>query len=194
MLSRTRLWGLSYPIPTGGSSISTPRIVRFSAIPPTNFTVRISFKSLTGLTSRKIESFTPSCLSGRIQNFVIEKRYIRKDGQLVWVRATANVIAEDAGRPTSIIGIVENIQDRKEAEAAVLRSREELGEFAHTVAHDLQAPLRGLLSYSQLLARQYRGKLDAEADELLRFIVDSARKHGAAIRALLRYAEAGEER
>jgi len=132
-------------------------------------------------------------LSGAIQNFVIEKRYIRKCGQFVWVRATATVMAEEAGRPTQIIGIVENIQDRKEAEAALLRSQEELGQFAHTVAHDLQTPLRGLLSYSQLLGRKYRGKLDSEADEMLQFILDSGRSMEQLIRALLRYAEVGEE-
>lgn len=132
-------------------------------------------------------------LSGAIQNFVIEKRYIRKSGQFVWVRATATVMAEEAGRPSQIIGIVENIQDRKEAEAALLRSQEELGQFAHTVAHDLQTPLRGLLSYSQLLGRKYRGKLDSEADEMLQFIVDSGRSMEQLIRALLRYAEVGEE-
>jgi PAS domain S-box-containing protein len=132
-------------------------------------------------------------LSGEIQNFVMEKRYIRKCGESVWVRTTATVMAEEAGRPTQFIAIVEDIQDRKEAEAALLRSREELGQFAHTVAHDLQTPLRGLLSYSQLLGRKYQGKLDAEADELLRFIVDSGRAMEQLIRALLRYAEVDEE-
>jgi PAS domain S-box-containing protein len=132
-------------------------------------------------------------LSGDIQYFVIEKRYIRKGGQTIWVRATANVIAQEAGSPTQIISIVEDIQDRKEAEAALLRSQEELGQFAHTVAHDLQTPLRGLLSYTQLLAKQYRGKLDDGADEFLGFIVDSARSMEQLIRTLLRYAEVGED-
>ncbi len=132
-------------------------------------------------------------LRGAIPNFVIEKRYIRKSGESVWVRATATVMAEEAGRPTQIIGIVENIQDRKEAEAALLRSQEELGQFAHTVAHDLQTPLRGLLSYSQLLGRKYQGQLDDDADQLLGFIVDSGRNMEQLIRALLHYAEVGEE-
>ncbi len=132
-------------------------------------------------------------LSGEIQNFKIEKRYIRKDGRSVWVRATATVIAREEGRPSQIIGIVENIQDRKEAETALLRSQEELGQFAHTVAHDLQTPLRGLLSYSQLLARRYGGRLEDEAQEFLTFIVDSARSMEQLIRALLRYAELDED-
>ncbi|MFL6450497.1 MAG: PAS domain S-box protein [Bryobacteraceae bacterium] len=132
-------------------------------------------------------------LSGAIQNFVIDKRYVRKDGQVVWVRATAKVMTEEAGQPVQIVGIVENIQDRKEAEAALMRSREELAQFAHTVAHDLQTPLRGLITYSQLLARRYGGSLDNAANEFLDFIVDGARNMENLIRALLRYAEVGDD-
>ncbi len=132
-------------------------------------------------------------LSGVIPSYVVEKRYVHKDGQLVWVRATATVIRSDGSQPLQVVGIIENIQERKEAEAALSRSREELASFAHTVAHDLQTPLRGIGAYSELLSKKYNGVLDETADEYLRFMIDGVRRMQNPIRALLRFAEVGGE-
>ena len=54
------------------------------------------------------------------------------------------------------------------------RSMDDLAEFAHVASHDLQAPLRTMRSYAQLLARRYQGKLDADADTFLTFMLDAA--------------------
>jgi PAS domain S-box-containing protein len=57
-------------------------------------------------------------LSGETPEYEYEKRYVRKDGSVVWARAKARAIRDDAGRPLRTVAVIQDITERKRAENA----------------------------------------------------------------------------
>jgi light-regulated signal transduction histidine kinase (bacteriophytochrome) len=72
--------------------------------------------------------------------------------------------------------------------AELARSNTDLQQFANVTAHDLQAPLRMVSNYLDLLAKNYQGQLDARADTYLAYAVDGATRMQQLIDDLLAYA------
>ena len=61
-------------------------------------------------------------LNGEIKTYTMEKRYVRKDGDLVWVDLTVSLVFDEAGQPEWFVAVVQDITDRKLAEKALKES------------------------------------------------------------------------
>jgi PAS domain S-box-containing protein len=65
-------------------------------------------------------------LSGEVNTYTMEKRYVRKSGDLVWVHLTVTLVRDDAGDPLWFVSIVEDISERKRMEAVLKENLEEI--------------------------------------------------------------------
>jgi PAS domain S-box-containing protein len=136
--------------------------------------IRITFQDITHPDDLEKDLGRYTQLQARqIPSYTLEKRYIRKDGTPIWVNLTVSIVWKDSGAFDYAIAVVEDISAKKHAEEALLhsqvalkeytlkleRSNQDLEHFATITSHDLQAPLRKVIMFSE-------GLKATEADSL----------------------------
>jgi len=87
-----------------------------------------------------------------------EKRYIRKDGSVIWGSTTVNLIRNNKGEATLYFAMIQDITARRKAETELIAAKEKAEEsdrlktaFLHNVSHEIRTPMNAILGFSSLL-------------------------------------------
>jgi PAS domain S-box-containing protein len=100
---------------------------------------------------------------GERNEYVLECRIVRTDGELRWIRSTGKIRKDESGQVSILHGIIEDITERKEAdiehqrlEAELQQSQkmEMLGQLAGGIAHDFNNVMAAILGNAELMIRK----------------------------------------
>jgi PAS domain S-box-containing protein len=136
-------------------------------------------------------------------------RHRKKDGTLIDVEVTshefqfgghqaklilANDITEQLRAEAQVCELNEELEERVRERTAELRAaNKELEAFSYSVSHDLRAPLRAIIGYSQFILEDYAVRLDAEGKRLLGVVCNEAQRMGQLIDDLLAFSRLGRQ-
>lgn len=148
-------------------------------------------------------------LAGKIPRYSTEKRYLRRDGSLMWVNITASLVRAADSQIKHRLVVIEDISARKAAELALRdltatldqrvkertaeleRSNRELDQFAYVASHDLKAPLRAIVNLAGWIAEDAGDQLPPPSQEHLEKLRGRALRMERLLDDLLTYSRVG---
>ncbi len=182
-------------------------LTHFGAVVQTNK----AFQDLLGYTENELIKFSVTDISapdqrsssiehmeqlnnGTINQFTINKQYIKKDGSLVWARTNVSAVRNPDGSILYQIALVEDITDEMEHEhmqkqlmSNLEKSNKDLSDFAHIVSHDLKSPLRSMDALINWLREDYAQAFDENAQETFDLLLGKVHKMDHLIEGILQY-------
>src|SRR6516162_9094641 len=126
-------------------------------------------------------------MRGETPAFGLDKRYLRKDGSLVWVELFVSLQRDAAGQPVYAIAVIQDITERKRLDDELRQAKEAAeaanrakDEFLANVSHEIRTPMNAIMGMTELALdtplnedqRQCLTTVKSAADNLLGIIND----------------------
>lgn len=110
------------------------------------------------------KSLTEQLVQGKITNFKLEKRFIRKDRQVIWGNLTATATYDEGGKFLFGLGMIEDISEQKRGEKTRLELERQRENFVRMTNHELRTPLTIITGYFDFLEKNIT-KIDSDRRE-----------------------------
>lgn len=185
--------------------VANPRLCEILGYPPEELTAR-TWSELTHPDDLAADlAQFERMLAGDIDGYEMDKRFVRKDGAVVFTTINVRCVRDERGQVKDVLATVHDITRHKQAEeawqtlsseleqrvaertAALEAANKELESFSYAVSHDLKAPLRGIDGYSRILLEDYRERLDEDGRRLLENVHRGVAQMHALIEDMLAY-------
>lgn len=158
--------------------------------------------------NRSLEGEYQKLISGDLSSFTTEKKYVTKGGESLWCTNTRSLIRMDD--QTYILAQIKDISEQKKQESIIREAIEELNQknqalekyissnmqlenFAYIASHDLREPLLTIISFSELLKKRAKNKLNDQESQFLNFIISATRNMDRLIHELLSYSRVNDK-
>lgn len=193
--------GICVSSPEGSLIMANPAYCRFLGYMETEIAGLTTEDIIHPDDLEKARMHREKALSGDLQGSTREERYLLKDGSTAWGQVSENMISEQDGSLTYVLTTVQDISDKKMAEAArkapdsKLASRiieletanTELESFNYTVSHDLRSPLTTIGGFCELLLGLGKSHLDDQCNSIIRHMRGTVRHMDQLIETLLNF-------
>ncbi|MGJ8564176.1 MAG: PAS domain S-box protein [Alphaproteobacteria bacterium] len=114
--------------------------------------LKVDFQKITHPDDLEADiDFVNRLINGEIQTYSMEKRYVRKDGKVVWVLLTVSLVRDDENAPLYFISQIQNITTERDNQQKLISANKELEQLSFHLSHDISAPLHSAITLLELI-------------------------------------------
>lgn len=139
--------------------------------------------------SGAVQEFIQKALQEGKTEGVFER--VRKDGSHFLASVTLSLRRDDSGKPIGFLLISKDVTEAKRVENQLIKTNEELEQFAYITSHDLKAPLRAIERLATWIEEDNADKIDEKSKENLALLRQRTLRLSNLIDGILQYSRAG---